>query len=126
MAKRDEADDEYMNVKALVHLGRGDYAAAADTYAILHTARPHDTLIANNYAVCLLYTGNMDLASSVLNDLIDDKDTSLASGVLFNLATLYELATERAVDKKVRLVERVAGRSATDGGWERTGAEFKL
>ncbi|KAK4996490.1 hypothetical protein LTR66_003906, partial [Elasticomyces elasticus] len=54
--------------------------------------------------------------------------------LLFNLATVYELCTERARDAKVRLVERLASAPPGGGGggggagyrWEREGAEFKL
>ncbi|GAM85258.1 hypothetical protein ANO11243_032620 [Dothideomycetidae sp. 11243] len=120
------ADDAGLAFRGLMQLSNGDYSAAVDTYAKAHAARPHDVLVANNYAVSLLYAGMISTAASLLEALIDGEGTSPSPGVLFNLATFYELATERAVDRKVRLVERVAARGPERGGWERTGAEFKL
>ena len=46
----------------------------------------------------------------------------------FNLATVYELCRERAVDKKTDLVRIVAEKATAPGcgGWERAEWEFKL
>ncbi|KAF2157543.1 hypothetical protein K461DRAFT_20242 [Myriangium duriaei CBS 260.36] len=124
--KDGETNDSRATLRGLTQLARGDYTAAMETFAALHETQPQDIVAANNYAVSLLYTGKMDAAAPLLEALVDGADAIPAPGVLFNLATFYELATERAVDRKVRLVERVAARGAEQGGWERVGAEFKL
>lgn len=46
--------------------------------------------------------------------------------LLFNLSTMYELCTERNRAMKIKLTERLAGLDATESGWEKTNADFKL
>ena len=46
--------------------------------------------------------------------------------LLFNLTTMYELATDRAKGLKTRLTERVAALEPSAQGWEKTNADFKL
>jgi trafficking protein particle complex subunit 12 len=46
--------------------------------------------------------------------------------LLFNLATTYELCTERNRSLKVKLAEKVAGMDETVRGWEKGNADFKL
>lgn len=46
--------------------------------------------------------------------------------LLFNLTTMYELATDRAKGLKTRLAERVAALEPSAQGWEKTNADFKL
>ena len=74
--------------------------------------------------------------SELLTRLIDEGHSFHA--LTFNLATVYELCTERSRAKKAELAERVAERmkterdgepEGTDGGkrWtERSNADFKL
>ncbi|KAK4944153.1 hypothetical protein LTR66_014537, partial [Elasticomyces elasticus] len=70
------------------------------------------------------------LLTSLTSPDRNDTHTPAFPALLFNLATVYELCTERARDAKVRLVERLAGAPPGGGGaglqWEREGAEFKL
>ena len=46
--------------------------------------------------------------------------------MLFNLATVYELCTERHRGLKMDLTERVAAMEPGEDGWEKTMADFKL
>ena len=46
--------------------------------------------------------------------------------LLFNLATMYELCTERSRTLKAQLAERVAGMEESPMGWEKGNADFKL
>lgn len=111
-------------LSGLIALGKGDIDSASEIFGKLHRVDGKDVLVTNNYAICLLYTGRMEEARSVLEGLVDE--TQPTTGVLFNLATMYELATEKAVDRKAKLVERVAAKGVDNGGWERAGVEFKL
>ncbi|PSK56009.1 hypothetical protein B9Z65_4887 [Elsinoe australis] len=111
-------------LEGLVALARGDFETAEGVLEELYRKDGTDVLVANNYAICLLYTGQMEMAAKILEQLADD--TTPTSGVLFNLATMYELATEKAVERKAKLVDRVASRGPENGGWERAAADFKL
>lgn len=46
--------------------------------------------------------------------------------LLFNLATMYELCTDKNRNLKTRLAERVAEMDKSPRGWEKTTADFKL
>ncbi|KAF2226350.1 hypothetical protein BDZ85DRAFT_305351, partial [Elsinoe ampelina] len=108
----------------LIRFAEGDYEGAAALFKELHAKDDKDVLVANNYAIALLYTGHMEEAAEVLERLVDE--TIPTSATLFNLATMYELVTEKAVERKAKLVDRVASRGPENGGWERAGADFKL
>jgi trafficking protein particle complex subunit 12 len=127
-----------------------------------HVDSAQHALISQNLAVCYLYAGRMKdvrssspslshsaishpsssllslinglKARSILENLVDDKDVSSFHSLTFNLATLYELCSEKSRMLKGRLVERVARKSekGKDGfevceeGWEKVNADFKL
>jgi predicted Zn-dependent protease len=112
--------------EALLKLCDGDYSAALDTWQALAADHPNDELFAQNAAVSLLYTGQILSARTVLEDLSQRLPTFPM--LLFNLSTVYELCTERAVDRKTQLVLQSAAKepSSESGGWERAAFEFKL
>lgn len=110
---------------ALLHLADSDYPAATTSFTTLHTQFPADALVAQNLAVCLLYTGRIPDAKSLLSTLVDS--TPPFYSLLFNLSTVFELCTERNRDEKTRVAENLAARRDGGGvGWERSAAEFKL
>ncbi|KAF4550977.1 Hypothetical protein D9617_15g043310 [Elsinoe fawcettii] len=108
----------------LIKFADADYQGAAVKFEVLHDSDKKDALTANNYAIALLYKGQMEKATKVLETLVDD--ATPISSTLFNLATMYELATEKAVERKAKLVDRVASRGPENGGWERASVDFKL
>ncbi|KAI9654039.1 MAG: hypothetical protein M1831_005556 [Alyxoria varia] len=120
---------------------------------------PTRTTIAQNLAVCHVLSGRIQEAQKLLTGLIpsgddqaeqqeDEEDRSegeeeiegtllkkIPEAVLFNLATIYELTSERhAMGRKVELAERVGRATADKGeghggrGWRERYAreEFKL
>lgn len=46
--------------------------------------------------------------------------------LLFNLATIYELCTDKSRALKSKLAERMAEMEPTTRGWEKSNADFKL
>ncbi|XPS73588.1 hypothetical protein M3J09_005732 [Ascochyta lentis] len=110
---------------ALVQLADSDYAAAATSFRALHHQFPTDPMIAQNLAVCLLYTGHISDAKADLTSLIDASPPFYS--LLFNLSTVFELCTERNRDHKAVLADKLAARRDGGGvGWERSMVEFKL
>lgn len=112
-------------IHALLKMADDDFEGATKTWEDLRKANVEDPMVAQNLAVCLLYQGQLAKARDVLESLI-------ASGhsfhsLTFNLATLYELSTERAKDKKLHLAERLAAQTpSADEGWEKAAVDFKL
>lgn len=111
---------------ALLTMMDGDYSEASRDWHTLIEEQPGNALAANNLAVSMLYTGHIGDARRVLEDLASHEP--VFPGLLFNTSTVYELCTERAIDRKTELAQRVAAQTpAPDyGGWEKTNFDFKL
>lgn len=104
--------------------GRASEAAAVcKKHAGEDVAAP---LFASNMAVGLLYTGHIASARDVL-EAVAEKQPAFG-GLLFNLATVYELCSDRATERKTGLVRSMSFRQpvSDSGGWERANFEFKL
>jgi tetratricopeptide (TPR) repeat protein len=110
---------------ALLQLANSEYTSATLSFQALHHNFPEDAMIAQNLAVCLLYTGHISEARELLIELVDEAPPF--HSLVFNLSTIFELCTERNKDRKVALAEKLALRQ-TNGtvGWEISNADFKL
>lgn len=111
---------------ALLLTAEGDFAESVEAWRALAEKHPGNELLSQNLSACLLYTGRITEARSILERVAGE--TSAFPVLLFNLSTVYELCTDRAVQRKQDLSQHFAQRTplATTGGWERTNAEFKL
>ncbi|KAG7009417.1 hypothetical protein G7Y79_00002g005320 [Physcia stellaris] len=127
-----EGEDGKEIIRPLISMADGRYEDAVEEWRALRGG-PHDTVAAQNLAVCLLYAGKLDETSSLLTALVDAGHSFHA--LTFNLATVYELSSERSRAKKMELAEKVAGSMIVDGKseegggsvWaERGDADFKL
>ena len=110
----------------LLTMAEGDYKGAANQYvAIRRSEAPlPKSSINQNLAVCLLYTGKIEEARSVLESLISEGFSFPT--LLFNLSTIFELCTDRAKSMKIELAERLARVGGNEAGWERSNTDFKL
>ncbi|KAF2633778.1 hypothetical protein BU25DRAFT_405640 [Macroventuria anomochaeta] len=128
LAGASEAESDALldgTLAALVQLADSDYEAAASSFRSLHEQFPEDAMVAQNLAVCLLYTGRIPDARDLLSNLVDQSPPF--HSMVFNLSTVFELCTERNRDKKAEMAEKLAGRKDGGGvGWERSAVEFKL
>lgn len=138
---------------ALYDIASGAYPSAVAKLKTMREEYPDNELVRHNLAVALLYAGDVSAAAGILEQVVDGGRSTTAQAnteeaeeghafpaLLFNLATIYELRTERAREKKIALVERVArldrsgaglgGAGEAAGGTgrvsERQGVEFKL
>lgn len=145
----------------LLNMAEGDYGIAATEWRSLLQS-PHNVLAKQNLAVCLLYTGQLSevylyfllhptlflsavssisicilyilththQTSQLLEELVNDNHAFYA--LTFNLATVYELSTDKSRDRKMQLAERVAEglrKNAADAEGrriERSNVDFKL
>ncbi|PSR82525.1 hypothetical protein BD289DRAFT_437175 [Coniella lustricola] len=111
-------------VAALCEMADGAYDAALAIWRELTENAADNEMVAVNLAVCLLYTGKMDEARTVLEGLVEAGFSSHT--LLFNLATIYELCTDKSRALKVKLAEKMAEMEPTTRGWEKSNADFKL
>jgi Flp pilus assembly protein TadD len=110
---------------ALIQLADSDFEAAATSLRALHEEHPADAMVAQNLAVCLVYTGRIADAKDILSNLVDEHPAF--HSMVFNLSTVYELCTERNRDKKAALAAQLATRKDGGGvGWEMSASDFKL
>ena len=120
-------DDKLINgsLQALLQLADSDYQGAASSFGALHEQFPEDAMVAQNLAVCLLYTGRILDAKVLLSKLVQSSPPF--HSLVFNLCTVYELCSETNRDKKVALATKLAARKEGGGvGWELNSADFKL
>ena len=108
-------------LSALLLIADGDFPAAINA-----CQQSDDALSVQNLAVCRLYTGHITYARDLFEEVITNHPAS--PGLLFNLSTVYELCSERAIEHKTALVQRVAAKNPAphSGGWERANIDFKL
>ncbi|KAI9796257.1 MAG: hypothetical protein M1833_006426 [Piccolia ochrophora] len=115
---------------ALTALASSDFPLAITHLRTLLAVDPppaNAAVLTQNLAVCLLYTGEIAAARRELEALVERGDAFHA--LTFNLATVYELCSEKARGWKVGLAEKVAGkRGRREGGGlgEMGNADFKL
>ncbi|KAK4619546.1 hypothetical protein CLAFUW4_11482 [Fulvia fulva] len=113
-------------LEALFEVADGNYSSAIRGWQMLTEEHAGHESFTQNAAVSLLYTGRITSAQDVLEDL--SARLPMFPTLLFNLSTVYELCTERAIDRKTALVQRAAEQEPgpDSGGWERSTFEFKL
>ncbi|KAI5270121.1 hypothetical protein E4T47_06457 [Aureobasidium subglaciale] len=121
-------------LEALTSLSSSNYPAALSQLQDLASSYPSSSaLIKHNLAIAHLYTNNVNIAANMLETLVQEEGTVFPA-LLFNLSTIYELKTEKAREKKLGLVDVVAGlddgqgssSAQTGGGFEKGLGEFKL
>ncbi|KAL3493850.1 hypothetical protein BJX62DRAFT_68412 [Aspergillus germanicus] len=84
-----------------------------------------DAAISQNLAVCLLYTGQLSEARNVM-ELLIQKQHSFSS-LVFNLATVYELCSDKSAQLKTGLVKAISEQPITGNiNLDRLNADFKL
>ncbi|KAH7400913.1 hypothetical protein DE146DRAFT_612027 [Phaeosphaeria sp. MPI-PUGE-AT-0046c] len=112
-------------LNALIQLADSDFEGAATSLRALHDEFPQDAMVAQNLAVCLVYTGRIAEAKDMFSQLVDQGPPF--HSMVFNLSTVYELCTERNRDQKLGLAAKLAARKDGGGvGWEMNAADFKL
>ena len=119
-AARQCVSDAGASVRPLLSMADGRYADAAEQWKAL----PISDLVTQNLAICLFYTGKVHETLELLDRLIEKGRTFHA--LTFNLATVYELCSEKGGQRKEDLVGRVCRSIEERGGGERDVIAFKL
>ena len=119
-AARQCLSDTSASVRPLLSMADGRYADAAEQWKIL----PSSDLVTLNLAICLFYTGKVHETLELLDRLVGKGRTFHA--LTFNLATVYELRSEKGGQRKEDLVRRVCKGIEERRGGERDATDFKL
>ena len=114
------SDTSASDLRPLLSMADGRYADAVQQWK----NSPSSDLATQNLAVCLFYTGNVDETLELLTQLVEHGRSYHA--LTFNLATMYELCSERASQEKEDLIKRVSKGIEKRGGGERGANDFKL
>ncbi|XP_078681131.1 uncharacterized protein LOC144916034 isoform X2 [Branchiostoma floridae x Branchiostoma belcheri] len=112
-----EADGEAVKItnKAFLALGQGSFAESCQLFEQVYKLQPDNGVAINNTAVCQLYLGNLKEALKMLESVVqEDPNRFLQEGLLFNLCTMYELESSRALAKKHTMLDLV-GKHKGDG-----------
>ena len=119
-AARQCVSDTGASMRPLLSMADGRYADAAEQWKAL----PSSDLVTQNLAICLFYTGKVYETLELLDRLIEKGRTFHA--LTFNLATVYELCSEKGGRRKEDLVGRVCKSIEERGGGQRGMIDFKL
>jgi trafficking protein particle complex subunit 12 len=127
-AMLEESTESAGMVTALIAMADGRFEDAIEEWETL-LARDISSELApvaqQNLALAFLYAGRLNNARQLLESAISQGE-GFAS-LTFNLATIYELCSEKSRDLKMSLAEKMASRTGSEHkGWEKVNADFKL
>ncbi|PGH23370.1 hypothetical protein AJ80_02623 [Polytolypa hystricis UAMH7299] len=121
-------EDDGNLLHPLLSMAEGKYDEAVMAWKTLRESnigKPDEPLISQNLAVCLLYTGKLNESRDLLESLIESNHSF--QSLTFNLATVYELSSDKSRALKLRLTERIAKHPpSADKNWERPNVDFKI
>lgn len=84
------------------------YTLAIENFTKVLAIDPSHVVAANNKALCYLYTGDVSKAIDILEEvLFSDPATTLQENIVFNLCTMYDLATDKSFDKRKKILQLV-------------------
>ncbi|KAF8243053.1 hypothetical protein K440DRAFT_88991 [Wilcoxina mikolae CBS 423.85] len=101
-AARECAGPDDNTVRGLLLMADGNWKDAAQVWREMESE-----MAINNLAVCELYLGRLNEARQTLERLVEKG--VVFEGMIFNLATVYELCGETSRALKLQLAEKVAG-----------------
>ncbi|KAL3869484.1 hypothetical protein ACJMK2_042161 [Sinanodonta woodiana] len=105
---KESSNRDFLN-KGFLSMCSNNFSEAYEHFKMAVQLEPNNTAAVNNMAVCCLYLGKLKDALKALEALVHrDPDKNLHEGVLFNLCTLYELESSRALHKKQALLDLVS------------------
>ena len=101
--------------QSCLSIASNNYLEAHEQLSRANALKPNDPLIINNLSVCLLYLGKLKEALNLLeSNLTSHPDVFLQESFILNMATLYELESSYAGQKKQSLLDLLS-RHAGDG-----------
>ena len=102
------SESERTSFQSLLAIANEDFAKAEELLS-RDSLSQHQELMAlakSNLAVAMLYKGEIERARSILNSLVDDGQSF--QSLTINLATIFDLTSDRSKDLKTALAAKVA------------------
>jgi len=95
--------------KGYLQLALEQYQSAIEAFEGVLKIRPNNIAAANNRSICWLYTCELSRAIASLEEVIQSNpENNLDESLVFNLCTLYDLASDRSAEKKKNIMGLVA------------------
>ena len=92
--------------KGLIAVAQNNFQEALNCFEKALTFNKTETMLYNNMAVCLLYSGKLKEAIEVYEEALKrNPKNGLNEFLLINLSTLYELQSSNSKDKKIELLK---------------------
>ncbi|KAJ5167911.1 uncharacterized protein N7482_003505 [Penicillium canariense] len=114
-------------LQPLLSMSEGRYQDAVTEWRTLHedAQRMDGALVAQNLAVCLLYSGKLDEARQLLETQVAANHSF--GSLIFNLSTVYELCSDSAAQLKGQLAATVSDQPVSgQTNLDRPNTDFKL
>ncbi len=108
--RSDSPEDRRDNLldMAFLSMANNDYQSALSTLQKASELFPSDPVVVNNMSVCHLYLGHLQDGLRCLEQrLAAEPETMMQETMLLNLATIYELESSYAGQKKRALLDLV-------------------
>lgn len=94
---------------AYISIAQNAFKDATEILQQAHKINPSNGLVINNYGVCLMYTGRVsDAIGLVEGAVFSQPDRFLHEAIVLNLATMYELESSNAHQKKLKLLSLIS------------------
>ncbi|XP_063868010.1 trafficking protein particle complex subunit 12-like isoform X4 [Scylla paramamosain] len=94
---------------AYVSIAQNAFKDAAEILQQAHKINPSNGLVINNYGVCLMYTGRVSEAIALVEGAVfSQPERFLHEAIVLNLATMYELESSNAHQKKLKILSLIA------------------
>ncbi|KAJ6083300.1 hypothetical protein N7467_007435 [Penicillium canescens] len=114
-------------LEPLLSMAEGRYSDAVSQWRTLgeDKTRTDGALVAQNMAVCLLYTGQLDESRQILEAQVSANHSF--AGLIFNIATVYELCSDNAGYMKGQLADTISKQPVTGHtNLDRPNSDLKL
>jgi len=114
-------------LESLLAIAQGQYKDAAETLSQSETEADAaiKALVKQNLAVAYLYNGEVHRSRQILEGLVEEGHSF--QSLTLNLATIYDLSSDKSRDMKISLISRVANhRNSTGISRSFMNADFKL
>ncbi len=124
----DESSESAAMLTPLLATAEGRFEAAVEGWEDLHTQYQEmhlASIVRQNLAVNYLYAGLLSAARRMMESAVDRGEGHRS--LIFNLATIYELGSEKSQDLKKDLADKIASQEHTMAySYGKVNADFKL
>ncbi|XP_076048005.1 trafficking protein particle complex subunit 12-like isoform X2 [Oratosquilla oratoria] len=94
---------------AYISIAQNAFKDAVDILEQAYKANPNSALVINNLGVCLMYNGRVhDAIALVEGAVMQQPERFLHEAIVLNLATMYELESSNAHQKKLKLLSLIS------------------